>query len=30
MVVILEFDANGKLTLFKDYFDLQTLERQLA
>ncbi|CAG9205437.1 nuclear transport factor 2 family protein [Burkholderia vietnamiensis] len=30
MVVILEFDANGKLTLFKDYFDLKTLEQQLA
>jgi limonene-1,2-epoxide hydrolase len=30
MLVILEFDANGKLSLFKDYFDLKTLEQQLA
>lgn len=30
MVVILEFNDAGKLTLFKDYFDLQTLQNQLA
>ena len=30
MVVILEFNDAGKLTLFKDYFDLQTLQSQLA
>jgi limonene-1,2-epoxide hydrolase len=30
MLVIFEFDQNGKLSLFKDYFDLKTLEQQLA
>lgn len=30
MVVILEFNEAGKLTLFKDYFDMNTLQSQLA
>lgn len=30
MLVILEFDDNGRLSLFKDYFDMKTLEQQLT
>ncbi|MFZ6752921.1 nuclear transport factor 2 family protein [Undibacterium sp. Dicai25W] len=30
MLVILEFNDSGKLIKFKDYFDLKTLEKQLA
>lgn len=30
MLVIFEFNREGKLSLFKDYFDVRTLEQQLA
>jgi limonene-1,2-epoxide hydrolase len=30
MVLILEFNASGLIQVFKDYFDLKTLESQLA